>query len=56
VVRAHRGIAVRARRPAEPAAHRRLMQAFLAAARAGRLAELEQLPAADAALAGPGAR
>jgi len=48
VVRAHRGIVARARRPVEPAAHRHLVRVFLAASRTGNLSVLEQLLAADA--------
>ncbi|MFC0552834.1 sigma factor [Planotetraspora thailandica] len=47
VRRAHEHIATGRRRPVAPAAHRRLVQAFLAAAQTGDLAELEQLLAAD---------
>jgi RNA polymerase sigma-70 factor, ECF subfamily len=49
VARAHRGIAARARRPVESAAHSHLVRVFLAASRTGNLGALEQLLAADAA-------
>jgi RNA polymerase sigma-70 factor (ECF subfamily) len=47
VRRATERIAAERCRPVDAAAHRRLVRAFLAAARTGHLAELEQLLAAD---------
>ncbi|MFB4274474.1 sigma-70 family RNA polymerase sigma factor [Nonomuraea sp. MTCD27] len=49
VRRAHEHIATERCRPVNSAAHRRLVQTFLAAARTGDLAELEELLAADVA-------
>jgi RNA polymerase sigma-70 factor, ECF subfamily len=48
VRRARKRIAVERCQPVGPAAHRRLVQAFLAAAQGGSLADLEDLLAADA--------
>ena len=49
VSRARKHIAAGRRAPVAPAEHRRLLQAFLAAARVGDLASLETIPAADVA-------
>jgi RNA polymerase sigma-70 factor (ECF subfamily) len=48
VSRAHKRLATERREPVGNGEHRRLLQAFLAAARNGDVAELEQLLAADA--------
>jgi RNA polymerase sigma-70 factor (ECF subfamily) len=49
VGRARKRIAAERRAPVSPAAHRRLLHAFVAAAQAGELADLEELLAEDAA-------
>jgi RNA polymerase sigma factor (sigma-70 family) len=49
VRRAHQRLATQRRRPVSPAAHRRLVLAFNAAAQAGNLTDLERLLVADVA-------